>query len=248
MNRRLKLLFGLAIIFAILTPQFLFAQDGMTLESLSARIDTLFQGQNDSNERISALETSQAPTPTHTQRPTRTPVPTRQRPPPTNTPNVRATRAAQARATSQVRLTATAQAVTVRLTTTAQARAANQLSEVEYLEAFTEQAELVKMAMDGLTMSFRNPQLTNSNWQELLNVWLETFPYVQENIAVLVPPSSLKRGHDTFLRGIAYCVTGAELVAEGVKNLDNSKFTEAAGEFEDCTRITAEALKIVGGS
>ena len=246
MSRKAKLWIGMAIVFALLTPQFLFAQDVLSLESLSARIDTLFQGQNDANERISALETRLAPTPTKTRQPTRTPTPTRQRPPPTNTPNARATQAAQARATSQVRITATAQAVTVRLTTTARARAASQLSEVEYLEVFTEQAELVTMAMDGLTMSFRRPQPSDSNWRELLNLWLETFPYVQQNIAELVPPSSLKRGHDTFLRGIAYCVTGADLVAEGVKTLENSKFTEAAGEFEDCTQITAEALNIVG--
>ena len=102
------------------------------------------------------------------------------------------------------------------------------------------------MAMERLTMSFRRPQLSNSNWRELLNVWLETFPYVQQNIADLVPPRSLKRGHDTFLRGIAYFVSGAELIAEGVENLESSKFKEAADYFDDCTRITTEALNIVG--
>ena len=232
MNRRAKYAVGIVIIVLSLSlPNLLLAQGELTLASLAERVESLFSGQSELKARMAAMETRLAPTPTKTSRPTAT-----------STPN--------ARATSQVRLTATAQAVTVRLTATARARATeeagNQLSEVEYLEIFTENAELVTMAMDGLAMSFRRPQLSDSNWRELLNVWLETFPYVQQNISDLVPPSSLKRGHDTFLRGIAYCVTGAELVAEGVKNLESSKFTEAAGEFEDCTQITAEALNIVG--
>ena len=227
------------VVLGLSLPNLLLAQGELTLESLAERVENLFSGQDDLKERLAAVETRLAPTPTRTQRPTAT-----------NTPNARATLAAQARATSQVRLTATSQAVKVRLTATARARATeeagNQLSEVEYLEVFTEQAELVTMAMERLTMSFRRPQLSNSNWRELLNVWLETFPYVQQNIADLVPPRSLKRGHDTFLRGIAYCVSGAELIAEGVENLESSKFTEAADYFDDCTRITTEALNIVG--
>ena len=82
MARRLKFLFGVAIVFA--TPQLLRAAD-ITLESLSARIDALVQGQSDSNDRISAIEIRLAPTPTKTRRPTRTPTPTRQRPSPTAT-------------------------------------------------------------------------------------------------------------------------------------------------------------------
>ena len=84
MARRLKFLFGVAIVFALLTPQLLRAAD-ITLESLSARIDAFVQGQSDSNDRISAIETRLAPTPTKTRRPTRTPTPTRQRPSPTAT-------------------------------------------------------------------------------------------------------------------------------------------------------------------
>ncbi len=231
-NHRLKYATVIVIVTLSLSlPNLLLAQSELTLESLAERVETLFSGQNDLKTRMAAIETRSAPTPTKTSSPTAT-----------STPN--------ARVTSQVRLTATAQAVKVRLTATARARATeetgNQLSEVEYLEIFTENAELVTMAMDGLAMSFRRPQLSDSNWRELLNVWLETFPYVQQNISDLVPPSSLKRGHDTFLRGIVYCVTGAELIADGVKNLESSRFTEAAGEFEDCTRITTEALNIVG--
>ena len=239
MIRRLKYAVGIVIVVLILSlPNLLLAQGELTLESLAERVESLFTGQDELKARMAAVETRLVPTPTRTSRPTAT-----------STPNARARRAASARATSQVRLTATAQAVKVRLTATARARATeeagNQLSEVEYLEVFTEQAELVTMAMEGLTMSFHRPQPSDSNWRELLNVWLETFPYVQENIAELVPPSSLKRGHDTFLRGIAYCVSGAELVAEGVKTLESSKFTEAADDFDECTRITTEALNIV---
>ena len=240
MNRRAKYAIGIVIVVLGLSlPNFLLAQDELTLESLAERVENLFSGQSELKARVEVIETRLAPTPTKTRRPTAT-----------NTPNARATRAAQARATSQVRLTATAQAVKIRLTATARARATeeagNQLSEVEYLEIFTSNAELMTIAMEGITASFRRPQLSDSNWRTLLNVYLDTFPYVQQIIADLVPPSSLKGGHDNFLRGIAYCVSGAELIAEGVKNLESSKFTEAAVEFEECTRITTEALNLIG--
>ena len=67
MNSRTKrLIIIVALILIVLTPQMLSAEDGLSLESLSARIDSLVEGQNDSNDRISALETRLAPTPNAT--------------------------------------------------------------------------------------------------------------------------------------------------------------------------------------
>ena len=129
MNNRTKYAVGIVlVVLGLSLPNLLLAQGELTLESLAERVENLFSGQDDLKERLAAVETRLAPTPTRTQRPTAT-----------NTPNARATLAAQARATSQVRLTATSQAVKVRLTATARARATeeagNQLSEVEYLES-----------------------------------------------------------------------------------------------------------------
>ena len=230
----------LAIGCVLLTPQLILAEDGLTLESLAEKVGSLFQDQDDLNVRVAAIETSIAPTPTQTRR----------RPTATSTHNARATKAAQARATSQVRLTATAQAVKVRLTATARARATeeaeNQLSDTEYLEVLTFNADMTMMAMEGLAAAFRRPQFGDSNWRTNVNMYLDAFPFVQESLVVIVPPPSLREGHDKFLKGIAYCVSGAKLIAEGVEKRKNSKFTEAAVDFEECTRITSEALILVG--
>ncbi len=231
MKRNLKLLFGMAIIFAILTPQFLFAQDGISLESLSERIDTLFQGQNDSNKRISALETRQAPTPTKTRRPTRTPTSTRQRPPPTATRNVEATATARAR---------------YRATQVARANAKKSgISESEYEEKLTEMTELATAAMIGINASFNRPQLNNQNWHDLLNIYLETLTDFYDSAKGIKPPASLQSAHNVFVQGAKHCANASALITDGLKKRDGDLFAEAANEIDECTRLVGMAVNMM---
>lgn len=122
MNHRTKYLLFLSVVALLLfTPLALQAQGDVTLESLSQKVKSLFQGQKKLDSRVAALETRLAPTPTRT--------PTTSRLAATET--ARVTRAAENRAkrtatASAARATERALAVATtkaRLTVTAQAKA-----------------------------------------------------------------------------------------------------------------------------
>lgn len=91
MSRRTKYLIGfIIVVLGFSLPAILLAQDELTLESLAGRVESLLSGQNELKERMAAVETQIAPTPTKTRPPatitldaTATPSPTRG---PTTTP------------------------------------------------------------------------------------------------------------------------------------------------------------------
>ena len=111
MNRKRWYLVAVLVLL-LLTPQVLRADDGLTLETLAERIEILFRGQNDLHDRLAAVETQIAPTPTRTPRPTAT-------------PRIAATATAKAKATAQSRFRSRGTATAVarsRATATARAR------------------------------------------------------------------------------------------------------------------------------
>ena len=83
MNRSRYLIGALMLVAVFSVPQLLRASDGITLESLSEKIDMLFRDQSNTDARISVIETRLAPTATNTRQ--STPTPTKQRPTPTPT-------------------------------------------------------------------------------------------------------------------------------------------------------------------
>ena len=83
MNRMRYLIGAMVVVTVFSAPQLIRASEGVTLEELAERIDILFRGQSDFNERISVIETRMAPTVTKTRRPD--PTPTKQQPTPTPT-------------------------------------------------------------------------------------------------------------------------------------------------------------------
>ena len=110
MGRRFRhFVLVLAIGVVLLAPQLIRADDGLTLESLAEKIETLFQGQSGLQSRVAAIETQLAPTPTKTLRPTAT-------------PNATATVVAQAKITATAQADARRQAVQANATATARAR------------------------------------------------------------------------------------------------------------------------------
>ena len=83
MNRMRYLIGAMVVVTVFSAPQLIRASEGVTLEELAERIDILFRGQSNFNERISVIETRMAPTVTKTRRPD--PTPTKQQPTPTPT-------------------------------------------------------------------------------------------------------------------------------------------------------------------
>ncbi len=83
MRRHIAILFIVAL--ALVVPGILLAQDDITLQSLSDRIDALFETSSDLSSRIEALETKVAPPPP-TATPTKTITPVKPTATPTKTP------------------------------------------------------------------------------------------------------------------------------------------------------------------
>ena len=83
MNRMRYLIGAMVMVTVFSAPQLIRASEGVTLEELAERIDILFRGQSDFNERISVIETRMAPTVTRTRRPDPTPTKQQPTPPPT---------------------------------------------------------------------------------------------------------------------------------------------------------------------
>jgi hypothetical protein len=83
MRRHIAILFIVAL--ALVVPGILLAQDDITLQSLSDRIDALFETSSDLSSRIEALETKVAPPPP-TATPTITITPVKPTATPTETP------------------------------------------------------------------------------------------------------------------------------------------------------------------
>ena len=225
MNRSRYLIGVLMLVAVFSAPQLLRAEDGLTLESLSERIDALFRGQNDlhqkhvlSDARLSVIETRLAPSPTRTRQPT---------------PNATATaQANNKRKEARARATATAYA---RITATAQANSAPSAVAVEMWKKSTSPVtEVVSTSLLEIARLFEIPGYVVSGDVIYLKTLLWQIQLAYEDALAIVSPSSLSHVHEVFLRAMGYCNSGAGYTLSALEDSDASKLENAILAFEEC--------------
>ena len=225
MNRSRYLFGALMLVAVFLTPQLLRAEDGLTLEGLSERVDALFRGQNNlhqkyvlSDARLSVIETRLAPTSTKTRQPT---------------PNATATaQANNRRQEARARATATAYA---RITATAQANSGPSAVAVEMWKKSTSPVtEVVSTSLLEIARLFEIPGYVASGEVIYLKTLLWQIQLAYEDALVIVSPSSLSHVHEVFLRAMVYCNSGAGYTLSALEDSDASDLENAILAFDEC--------------
>jgi hypothetical protein len=240
MNRRTKYAVGIVIaVFSLSLPNLLLAQDGLTLESLAERIEILFRGQNDLHDRLAAVETQIAPTPTRTLRPTAT-------------PRIAATATAQAKATAQSRFrsraTATAIArsratATTRPTSTPEPKAG--WAELAYSQEIGAIAHEFGTNLTEMGDLFNDPKFADENWQNLVFTHSLLIQLAYDAALGISPPTSMRDVHEEFMRGAKECEQGATLIVRGVANFDSSSLENAMIHILNCNTHMQNATQLM---
>lgn len=221
------------LILLLLTPQILRAEDGLSLESLLDRVETLFQGQDDLKARMAAVETQIAPTPTKTPRPT-------------STPRIDATATASAKATAQsrFRIRATATAVARSRATAQVQKGANEADIAVYSKQIFPILADLQEGLLGAGELMNSPELTDSVWNYKMDLHIGQIQTAAILAWRVTPPTSLKDVHKVFLQGMDECMEAANNIHDGVIYHDVTKLESAAEPLEECVRLLEKAAEM----
>jgi hypothetical protein len=85
-------------------------------------------------------------------------------------------------------------------------------------------------ALEDFSDLARNPRFGNDDWTADLAVSLATIKYAHLTLSGLNPPADLYQFHQSLLDGTRDCDAAAELIADGVDNLD-AGYLQRAGEL-----------------
>lgn len=239
----------LAIGVVLLAPQLILADDGLTLESLAEKIETLFQGQSGLQSRVAAIETQLAPTPTKTRLPTAT-------------PNATATVVAEARITATAQADARRQAVQANATATARARyRATQVARANakstaaakerqgptaaevatYNRATEPVVEVLLEGLFGAAALFEDPKYNDNVWEFKMEGYLNQIQEAWFLALRIDPPASLESVHKTFMQGLDECLEGANNAIDGIVFSDADKLESAFEPFKRCGQLVQKA-------
>ncbi len=258
----------LAIAVVVLSPRLIRADDGLTLESLAEKIESLFQGQSGLQSRVEAIETQLAPTPTKTSRPIPPATITAQARSTRNAARVQVTATARAQSMARARVTATAQAIAreesreanatatararYRATQVAQANAKSTAATKEqqgptaaevatYNRATEPVVEVLLEGLFGAATLFEDPKYNDSVWEFKMEGYLNQIQEAWFLALRIDPPASLESVHKTFMQGLDECLEGANNAIDGIVYSDADKLESAFEPFKRCGQLVQKA-------